>query len=237
MFECFAPLALVLNQLKVNKCHSLPKYMYFVVMHMYVAFFFAGAKKERLIPVLIEEAYRYKIPRTISHIVYLDYLRQEENNFWNRLARSLGWKPKWVLCCNMKHFSCSTGQSTKWFPFFNLTLWKIQKRTNTRGKYHLCTLHLCCGSSRPYLQNIALNIQQVWPKQLTTFCFSPESNLLWQTGWLLGKTMSCSIFVVSLHSAIRIHPKFHIENDYVNWNKLILTKLWTPPASRRFEAV
>ncbi|KAJ7371314.1 Myeloid differentiation primary response protein MyD88 [Desmophyllum pertusum] len=53
-----------------------------------------GAKEKRLIPVLIEEAYRSKIPRTISHITYLDYLRQDEKHFWDLLAQSLGWSAK-----------------------------------------------------------------------------------------------------------------------------------------------
>ncbi|XP_078378197.1 myeloid differentiation primary response protein MyD88-like [Oculina patagonica] len=61
-----------------------------------------GAKQKRLIPVLIEEAYRYKIPRTISHITYLDWLRQEEKNFWNLLAISLGWEPKKQLIMTSK---------------------------------------------------------------------------------------------------------------------------------------
>lgn len=84
----------------VNRCHCFPSCC--VVMHMYVAFSSTGAKERRLIPVLIEEAYRYKIPRTISHITYLDWLRREEKNFWNSLAESLGWKSKWVPCCNWR---------------------------------------------------------------------------------------------------------------------------------------
>lgn len=52
-------------------------------------FFFTGVKEKRIIPVLIDEAYRYKIPRTISHITYLDYIRQSEDNFWELLCYSL----------------------------------------------------------------------------------------------------------------------------------------------------
>lgn len=56
-----------------------------------VTFSFPGAKEKRFIPVLIDEDYRGKIPRSFSHIVYLDFLRLEENDFWKKLAKSLGW--------------------------------------------------------------------------------------------------------------------------------------------------
>lgn len=69
-------------------------YLQYVVWCSYVAFSITGAKEKRLIPVLIEEAYRSKIPRTISHITYLDYLRQDEKHFWDLLAQSLGWSAK-----------------------------------------------------------------------------------------------------------------------------------------------
>ena len=54
--------------------------------------FFTGAKEKRFIPLLIDEDYRGKIPRSFSHITYLDFLRLEENDFWKKLATSLGWK-------------------------------------------------------------------------------------------------------------------------------------------------
>jgi len=59
---------------------------------MSVTFSYTGAKEKRLIPVLIDEDYRGKIPRSMSHITYLDYLRQDEKDFWKKLATSLGWK-------------------------------------------------------------------------------------------------------------------------------------------------
>ena len=69
---------------------------------MNVTFSFTGAKEKRLIPVLIDEDYRGKIPRSFSHITYLDRLRQEENDFWEKLATSLGWsEPK--AGCKKKH--------------------------------------------------------------------------------------------------------------------------------------
>ncbi|PFX20292.1 myeloid differentiation primary response protein MyD88-like [Stylophora pistillata] len=48
-----------------------------------------GAKEKRIIPVLIDEEYRCSIPRTLSHITYLDYLRQDEKHFWNLLCDTL----------------------------------------------------------------------------------------------------------------------------------------------------
>lgn len=48
-----------------------------------------GAKEKRIIPVLIDEEYRCSIPRTLSHITYLDYLRQDEKHFWDLLCNTL----------------------------------------------------------------------------------------------------------------------------------------------------
>ena len=62
-----------------------------MAMIINVTFSFPGAKEKRFIPVLIDEDYRGKIPRSFSHIVYLDFLRLEENDFWKKLATSLGW--------------------------------------------------------------------------------------------------------------------------------------------------
>ena len=67
-------------------------------MVMNVIFSFTGAKQKRFIPILIEEDYRGKIPLTLSHIVYLDFLRLEEDVFWKKLAISLGWNPNKVCC-------------------------------------------------------------------------------------------------------------------------------------------
>ena len=65
----------------------------FMVMNV-LRFAFTGAKgKILIIPVLIDENYRENIPRFIYHLFYLDYIRLEENLFWNKLAFSLGWKP------------------------------------------------------------------------------------------------------------------------------------------------
>lgn len=70
-------------------------FAYCVAVIMNVTFSFSGAKEKRFIPVLIDEDYRGKIPRSFSHITYLDRLRQEENDFWKKLAISLGWnEPK-----------------------------------------------------------------------------------------------------------------------------------------------
>ena len=59
------------------------------VLLINVTFSFTGAKEKRFIPVLIDEDYRGKIPRSFSHITYLDFHRLEE--FWKKLATSLGW--------------------------------------------------------------------------------------------------------------------------------------------------
>lgn len=50
-----------------------------------------GAQHRRIIPILVEENYRFKIPRTMAHLTYLDFPRAEGNSFWERLAESLGW--------------------------------------------------------------------------------------------------------------------------------------------------
>lgn len=54
-----------------------------------------GAQQQRIIPILLEDAYRKDIPKPMAHLTYLDYPRAEGDipNFWNRLARSLGWMP------------------------------------------------------------------------------------------------------------------------------------------------
>ena len=52
-----------------------------MAMIINVTFSFPGAKEKRFIPVLIDEDYRGKIPRSLSHIAYLDFLRLEENDF------------------------------------------------------------------------------------------------------------------------------------------------------------
>ena len=63
-----------------------------------VIFSFTGDKQKRFIPILIEEDYRRKIPHTLSHIVYLDFLRLDREAFWKKLAISLGWNPNKVCC-------------------------------------------------------------------------------------------------------------------------------------------
>ena len=51
--------------------------------------YFTGEKRERYIPILIEDAYRHKIPKTIKHLYHLDYTRIDESIFWKRLANCL----------------------------------------------------------------------------------------------------------------------------------------------------
>ena len=70
-------------------CHHI---LLIVWLWLWMSLFFTGAKEKRFIPVLIDEDYRGKIPRSFSHITYLDFLRLEENDFWEKLATSLGWK-------------------------------------------------------------------------------------------------------------------------------------------------
>ena len=77
-------------------------FTYCMALIMHVTFSFTGAKEKRFIPVLIDEDYRGKIPRSFSHITYLDRLRQEENDFWRKLATSLGWKDH-KNGCKKKH--------------------------------------------------------------------------------------------------------------------------------------
>ena len=56
---------------------------------MIIATYFTHEKRERYIPILLEDAYRHKIPKTIKHLYHLDYTKTDESIFWDRLANSL----------------------------------------------------------------------------------------------------------------------------------------------------